>query len=86
MTGEMSHVVTSVLAVDFEGNIKEYDASHLDFGYRHRVFHDNHEVIGEVIMTLQPGDKDAIKARMDESSQKSANPKQPLEYASGFNL
>ena len=46
MTGEMSNVVTTVRAVDFQGNIKEYDASHLDFGYRHSVFHDNHEVIG----------------------------------------
>ena len=79
--GEMSHVVTSVLAVDFEGNIKEYDASHLDFGYRHSVFHDNHEVIGEVVMTLNPGDKDAIKARMDELTEKRES-KQPLEFAS----
>ena len=54
---------------------------HLDFGYRHSVFHDNHEVIGEVIMTLQPGDKDAIKARMDELTEKRES-KQPLEYAS----
>ena len=68
--GEMSHVVTAVRAVDFQGNIKEYDASHLDFAYRHSVFHDNHEVIGEVIMTLKPGDKDTIKARMDELTEK----------------
>jgi len=79
--GEMSNVVTTVRAVDFQGNIKEYDASHLDFGYRHSVFHDNHEVIGEVIMTLQPGDKNAIKARMDELTEKRES-KQPLEYAS----
>lgn len=79
--GEMSHVVTAVRAVDFQGNIKEYDVSHLDFGYRHSVFHDNHEVIGEVIMTLKPGDKTAIKARMDELTEKRES-KQPLEYAS----
>lgn len=79
--GEMSNVVTTVRAVDFQGNIKEYDASYLDFGYRHSVFHDNHEVIGEVIMTLQPGDKNAIKARMDELTEKRES-KQPLEYAS----
>ncbi len=79
--GEMSHVVTAVRAVDFQGNIKEYDASHLDFGYRHSVFHDNHEVIGEVIMTLKPGDKNAIKARMDELTEKRES-KQPLEFAS----
>ena len=49
-------------------------------------FHDNHEVIGEVIMTLKPGDKDAIKARMDELTEKRES-KQPLEYASArFNL
>lgn len=79
--GEMSHVVTAVRAVDFQGNIKEYDASHLDFGYRHSVFHDNHEVIGEVIMTLKPGDKTVIKARMDELTEKRES-KQPLEFAS----
>ena len=79
--GEMSHVVTAVRAVDFQGNIKEYDASHLDFGYRHSVFHDNHEVIGEVIMTLKPGDKAVIKARMDELTEKRES-KQPLEFAS----
>ena len=79
--GEMSHVVTAVRAVDFQGNIKEYDASHLDFGYRHSVFHVNHEVIGEVIMTLKPGDKNVIKARMDELTEKRES-KQPLEFAS----
>lgn len=79
--GEMSHVVTAVRAVDFQGNIKEYDASHLDFGYRHSVFHDNHEVIGEVIITLKPGDKNVIKARMDELTEKRES-KQPLEFAS----
>ena len=79
--GEMSHVVTAVRAVDFQGHIKEYDVSHLDFGYRHSVFHDNHEVIGEVIMTLKPGDKAAIKARMDELTEKRES-KQPLEFAS----
>lgn len=79
--GEMSHVVTAVRAVDFQGNIKEYDVSHLDFGYRHSVFHDNHEVIGEVIMTLKAGDKNVIKARMDELTEKRES-KQPLEFAS----
>ena len=79
--GEMSHVVTAVRAVDFQGNIKEYDALHLDFAYRHSIFHDNHEVIGEVIMTLKPGDKAAIKARMDELTEKRES-KQPLEFAS----
>ena len=79
--GEMSHVVTAVRAIDFQGNIKEYDASHLDFGYRHSVFHDNHEVIGEVIMTLKPGDKAAINARMDELTERRES-KQPLEFAS----
>lgn len=79
--GEMSHIVSAVRAVDFEGHIKEYDAAHLDFGYRHSVFHDNHEVIAEVIMTLEPGDKTTIKARMDELTEKRES-KQPLEFAS----
>ena len=83
--GEMSHVVTAVRAVDFQGNIKEYDGSHLDFAYRHSVFHDNHEVIGEVIMTLKPGDKDAIKARMDELTEKRES-KQPFRPVCSINV
>lgn len=79
--GEMSNVVTMVRAVDFEGHIKEYDASHLDFAYRHSIFHDNHEVIGEVVMILEYGDKALIKARMDELTAKRES-KQPLEFAS----
>lgn len=79
--GEMSHIVSAVRAVDFDGSIKEYDTTQLDFGYRHSVFHDNHEVIAEIIMTLQAGDKESIKSRMDELTEKRES-KQPLEFAS----
>ena len=79
--GEMSYVVTEVQAVDFQGNIKHYDADQLDFSYRHSIFHDNHEVIGEVLMSLKAGDKTAIKERMDDLTERRES-KQPLEFAS----
>lgn len=79
--GEMSHVVSRVRAVAFDGTIKEYDVKDLDFGYRHSVFHDNHEVIAEIVMTLTEGNQEAIKARMDELTEKRES-RQPLEYAS----
>lgn len=79
--GEMSHIVSAVRAVSVDGTIKEYNVSQLDFGYRHSVFHDNHEVIVEIIMTLKGGNKDEIKDRMDDLTKKRES-KQPLEFAS----
>lgn len=79
--GEMSQVVTKVTSVDFSGNIHEYTGADLDFAYRHSIFHDNHEVVGEVEMRLQPGDAKKIKAHMDDFTERRES-KQPLEYAS----
>jgi len=79
--GEMKDVVTTVRAVDFEGNLHTYDVNDLNFAYRHSVFHDNHEVIGEVVMSLQPGNISEIKAVMNDLTEKRES-KQPLEHAS----
>ncbi len=79
--GEMCQVVTKVKSVDLQGNIHEYEAAELQFAYRHSVFHENNEVIGEVTMVLQPGDSVEIKATMDDLTAKRED-KQPLEYAS----
>lgn len=48
----------------FQGNIKRYDASRR-FGYRHGVFHDNHEVVGSYY-DVTTWRQNAIKARMAE--------------------
>ncbi len=79
--GEMCQVVTTVKAVDLTGRVHVYEAAALDFGYRHSVFHDNHEIIGEVTMQLVPGDETDIKAVMDDLTAR-REAKQPLEYPS----
>lgn len=79
--GEMSHVVTSVKAVTREGKIVEHSIGELAFSYRHSLFHDNGEIIGEIKLTLEPGSEDRIQAKMDELTEKRES-RQPLEYAS----
>ena len=79
--GEMSHVVTRVRAVTPEGQIKVYEGEALNFAYRHSIFHDNGEIVGEIEMALEPADQADIRAKMDELTEKRES-KQPLEYAS----
>lgn len=79
--GEMSNIVTEVHAVDRYGQRKVYPLEKLQFAYRHSVFQQNGEVIGEVVMTLQPGDKETIRKRMDDLTHRRES-KQPLEFAS----
>ena len=45
------------------------------------VFHESHEIIGEVDIRLKDGDKDEILALMEDFTQRRES-KQPLEYAS----
>lgn len=79
--GEMCQIVTKVRAVDMTGHINEYTAEELAFAYRHSRFHESHEIIGEVDITLKVGDKDTILATMEDLTQRRES-KQPLEYAS----
>ena len=79
--GEMDQVVTSVDAVDMQGNLHHYSREELQFAYRHSRFHENHEIIVRVTMELQEGNPEDIQNRMDELTEKRES-KQPLEHAS----
>ncbi len=79
--GEMKDVVSSVKAMDRQGNIKIYSASELDFSYRHSRFCKSGEIILSAEIKLQKGEKSEIKAKMDELMEKRRT-KQPLEYPS----
>lgn len=79
--GEMKDVVISVTACDFEGNIREFSADELDFGYRHSVFTGGGYVILSAKLRLSAGDKTEIAAKMAELTEKRRE-KQPLEYRS----
>lgn len=79
--GEMSQVVEWVKVVDMEGTVTVVPGEACDFSYRHSVFLDGKHLILEGAFRLQPGDKEAIRARMTELSAQRRE-KQPLEYPS----
>lgn len=79
--GEMKNVADTVCTVDRAGNIHTYSRDELDLGYRHSRFQDNGEAIVEVELSLEPGDSKAIRAKMDDFTQRRES-KQPLEMPS----
>lgn len=79
--GEMKDVVISVTASDFEGNIREFLADELDFGYRHSLFSGGGYIILSAKLRLFHGNAEEISAKMAELTAKRKE-KQPLEYRS----
>lgn len=79
--GELKQVVTLVKVVDEDGNLLELDNETIEFGYRTSAIKNTQFTAVEVHIELQPGDKEAIRARMDELAAKRRE-KQPLEYPS----
>lgn len=79
--GEMSQVVKLVRVVSPEGEIMELTPAFLEFGYRNSVLKHKKFIAAEVVFELQEGDKEAIKATMDEYNARRRE-KQPLEYPS----
>ena len=79
--GEMKQVADTVRTVDREGKIHTYSRDELDLGYRHSRFQDNGEAIVEVELCLEPGDSEAIRAKMEDFTERRES-KQPLEMPS----
>lgn len=79
--GEMKDVVISVTASDFLGNIREFSAEELDFGYRHSLFSGGGYIILSARLRLSAGNPDEISAKIAELTAKRKE-KQPLEYRS----
>ena len=91
--GEMKGVVESVAVMDMNGrdvmdmNGREFvlTAADLQFGYRKTSLQESGYIITEVCLNMQPGDKDAIKAMMDDFSSRRIS-KQPLEMPSAGSM
>ena len=83
--GEMAQVLTSVTALDLNGNIQTIPAERCGFGYRRSIFSDGQRLVLEARFQLESGDPDAIRARMDELAAKRKE-KQPLEYPSAGSM
>ena len=77
--GEMKDVVISTTYIDENGDMQK--TSDHKFGYRTSIFEDKKCIIIGSEISLQPKNKDEIKAYMNELSEK-RHSKQPLEYPS----
>ena len=81
--GEMAQVVRSVTCLNIDGEIET--VTDFDFGYRKSIFSDGERLILSAVMELQPGDRAAITARMDELAAQRQS-KQPLEFPSAGSM
>lgn len=79
--GEMKQIVTMVKVVSREGETMELENETMEFGYRTSVIRNQSFIVTEVTFELENGEKEAIKAKMDELAVKRRE-KQPLEYPS----
>ena len=78
---EMKDVVEKIKCVDINGNEKEFSNEEANFEYRKSIFKGNSYIVTEVVLNLEKGKKEEIKAKMDEYAQYRKT-KQPIEYPS----
>ena len=79
--GEMRQVVKNVEVLSSEGEFMNLDNETMEFGYRTSSIKGKTFVVTEVEFELREGDKDQIKALMDDLAARRRE-KQPLEYPS----
>lgn len=79
--GSLSQVVMQVNVVNADGERMELENQSMEFGYRTSTIRNSHFTVTGVIMQLEKGDREQIRARMDELALRRRE-KQPLEYPS----
>lgn len=79
--GEIKQVISSCTSVTRDGVITKRSAEDLELGYRTSIFKTNDEIILSAKFLLNPFEKEAIKTKMDDFSERRRS-KQPLEYPS----
>lgn len=79
--GEISDVIVSAEAIDFDGNRIIYEKDKLELGYRTSRFQNENSIITSGIFKLKHGNPSEIKEKMDEFYRRRKE-KQPLEYPS----
>lgn len=79
--GEMKDVLCSVNHIDLNGNEGTLSKDELNLSYRHSAYTENGFTITSAVIKLQKGNKEEIKAKMNELLGKRKD-KQPIEYPS----
>ena len=79
--GEMKDVVKEVTVLTREGEIRTLQAEELAMGYRTSAIKEAGYIVLSAVLSLEKGDKEQIKARMQELAGMRSS-KQPLQYPS----
>ncbi len=79
--GEMKDIVKSVECMDRDGNTFNYSNEDMHFGYRMSRVQEEGLIVLNVVLSLEKGDYDEIKAKIDDFTERRTS-KQPLELAS----
>lgn len=78
---EMKDIITEITAIDYDGKIYKFTNEEAGFEYRHSKFSNNDYIILQVKLLLESGNKEEIKAKMNEYFQYRKE-KQPIEFPS----
>ena len=79
--GEMKDVLVECRHIDRDGNLGSLKGEELGLAYRTSAYEHNGYIITSLVMKLSKGNKDEIRAKMQELLQRRKD-KQPLEYPS----
>ena len=79
--GEMKDVLVECRHIDSDGNFGSLKGEELGLAYRTSAYEHNGYIITSLVMKLSKGNKDEIRAKMQELLQRRKD-KQPLEYPS----
>lgn len=80
--GELKDVISSVTLLNTKtGETVVKKCEEMKFSYRHSIAKEEPYIVLSAVLNLQKGNKDDIKARMDELKEQRTS-KQPLEYPS----
>ena len=79
--GEIKDLPLEIETLTRTGEFRTYSTQTAQFGYRHSIFQDNHEVVLQVKFQLEPGEIDLIQSEMDRLTELRTS-KQPLELPS----
>lgn len=82
---EMKDIVKTVKCIDYQGKEKKIEKEELAFDYRTSIFKKEKYIITEVTLELQKGQKEEIKAKMEEYATYRKE-KQPIEYPSAGSI
>lgn len=80
--GEISNILDRARIVSKDGKREFYmTAEELQMGYRHTLLHETGDVVAEVELKLAQGDREEIKAKIADFTQR-RNSKQPVNFPS----